>query len=134
MMISQQADTAFQDQHGFEPYDGMYVMQRWTADPVPEHSLPAELTLRHLKFESEPEQRQYLHAFNQAFPGNPKSLGTLKFLLDSPMWQAGTAAAAFDQQDELIASILVYPDESRSFGITDDVFVLPGAGGASPRL
>jgi GNAT superfamily N-acetyltransferase len=48
----------------------------------------------------------------------------LKFLLDSPMWQAGTAVAAFDFQDELVASILVYPDEGRSYGITDDVFVL----------
>jgi GNAT superfamily N-acetyltransferase len=125
MMISQRADIAFLEQHGFEHYDGMYVMQRSSSDPVPDQSLPSELTLRHWKLESEPEQQQYLRAFNKAFPGNPKTIESLKFLLDSPMWPFGTAVAAFDLQDELIASLLVYPDESRSCGITDDVFVLP---------
>jgi GNAT superfamily N-acetyltransferase len=125
MMASQRADIAFLEQHGFEHYDGMYVMQRATADPVPDLALPAELTLRLWKMVSEAEQRQYLRSFNKAFPDNPKSLETLKFLLDSPMWQAGTAIATFDVQDELVASILVYPDESGTYGITDDVFVLP---------
>jgi GNAT superfamily N-acetyltransferase len=125
MMASQQADIAFLEQHGFEHYDGMYVMQRSTVDPVPEQPLPAQLTLRYWKLESEAEQQQYLCALNQAFPDAPKSLESVKFLLDSPMWQAGTAVIAFDMQDELVASILVYPDESRSYGITDDVFILP---------
>ena len=125
MMASQVADIDFLKQHGFEHYEGMYVMQRATADPAPAQALPAELTLRLWKLTSGAQQQQYLRAFNQAFPGNPKSLDSLKFLLDSPMWQSGTAVAAFDAQDELVASILVYPDENRSYGITDDVFVLP---------
>jgi ribosomal protein S18 acetylase RimI-like enzyme len=102
-----------------------YVMRRLVSDPLPDLPLPAELSMRLWKLESEVEQQQYLRAYNQAFPGNPKSLESLKFLLDSPMWQTRTSIAAFDQRDELIASILVYPDESRSYGITDDVFVLP---------
>ena len=126
MMASQRADIAFLEQRGFEHYDGMYVMQRATADPVPDLTLPAELSLRFWKIASEAERQQYLRAFNKAFPENPKSLETLKFLLDSPMWQArGTAVAAFDLQGELVASILVYPGENKSYGITDDVFVLP---------
>jgi GNAT superfamily N-acetyltransferase len=125
MIVSQRADIAFLEQNGFEHYDGMYVMQRSSADPVPEESLPVGLALRHWKLESEAEQQQYLRAFNTAFPGNPKTLEALKFLLDSPMWSSGTAMAAFDVQGELVASILVYPGESRSYGITDDVFVLP---------
>jgi GNAT superfamily N-acetyltransferase len=125
MMASQRADIAFLEQQGFEHYDGMYVMQCSTGDPVPDLSLPAGLTLRLWKLASETEQQQYLRSFNKAFPGNPKSLESLKFLLDSDMWQTGTAVAAFDLQDELIANILVYPDAGRSYGITDDVFVLP---------
>jgi GNAT superfamily N-acetyltransferase len=125
MMISQHTDITFLEQHGFELYDGMYVMQRLTTDPIPEYSLPAEITLRYWKLRSEYEQEQYLRAFNQAFPGNPKSLESLKFLLDSPQWTTGTAVAAFDLQNDLIASILVYPFEGQLNGITDDVFVLP---------
>ena len=125
MMASQRADIAFLEQQGFAHYDGMYVMQRATADPVPDLALPAELALRYWKIASETERQQYLSAFNNAFPENPKSLETLKFLLDSPMWQAGTAVAAFDLQGEPVASILVYPGENKSYGITDDVFVLP---------
>lgn len=125
MVISQCADIAFLQGHGFEHYDGMYVMRRSLSDPIPDLPLPAELTLRAWKIASEAEQLQYLCAFNQAFPENPKSLATLKFLLDSPLWEPGTAMAAFDSHGELAASILVYPDESRSWGITDDVFVLP---------
>jgi GNAT superfamily N-acetyltransferase len=124
IMASQRVDIAFLEQHGFEHYNGMYVMQRATGELVPEQPLPVQLTLRYWKLESEAEQQQYLRSFNKAFPENPKSLISLKFLLDSPMWQAGTAVAAFDFQDELVASILVYPDEGRSYGITDDVFVL----------
>jgi GNAT superfamily N-acetyltransferase len=125
MMASQRVDIAFLEQHGFEHYDGMYVMQRATAGPVSDLALPAQLTLRLWKIASEAEQRQYLRSFNKAFPENPKSLETLKFLLDSPMWQAGTAVAAFDLRGELVASILVYPMESGTTGITDEVFVLP---------
>jgi GNAT superfamily N-acetyltransferase len=125
LMASQQAEITFLERHGFTHYDGMYVMQRQTSDPAPDLPFPTELTMRLWKIETEAEQQKYLRAFNQAFPGNPKSLDSLKFLLDSPMWQSGTAVAAFDPQDELVASILVYPDESRSHGITDDVFVLP---------
>ena len=49
MMVSQQADIDYLKQKGFENYDGMYVMQRTLADPVPEQALPAELTLRYWK-------------------------------------------------------------------------------------
>jgi len=125
MMVSQQADITFLEQHGFEHYDGMYVMHRLASDPVPDLPFPAELTMRLWKIETEAEQQQYLGAFNTAFPEIPKTIEALKFLLDSPQWQDGAAVAAFDPQDRLIASILVYPDESRSHGITDDVFVLP---------
>ena len=131
MMISQQADIAFLEQHGFARYDSMYVMQRTASDPIAEILVPAELTLRNWKLSSELEQQQYLHAYNQGFPDNPKTLATLKFLLDSPMWRAdlptagGMALAAFDQNEELVASILVYPSEDGFYSITDDVFVLP---------
>jgi hypothetical protein len=135
MMISQQVDIEFLEQHGFERYDGIYVMQRSTTDAVPEQSLPAELILRYWKLESAAEQQQYLRALNKAFPGDPKSLETLKFFLDSPMWQAGTAVAVFNLQDDLVASILVYPGENRST-VSPMMYssCLPGAVGVLPRF
>jgi GNAT superfamily N-acetyltransferase len=124
MMASQRGDIAFLEQNGFECYDGMYVMQCPPGKPIPEISLPAGLAVRRWTLGSQSEQEQYLHAYNQGFPGSPKTLETLRFLLDSPLWANGTAISVFTPANDLIASILVYPAE-QGFGLTDDVFVLP---------
>jgi GNAT superfamily N-acetyltransferase len=124
LMISQQTDIIFLERNSFERYDGTYVMQRSCVDPIPDIPLPTELSLKHWKLTSVPEQEQYIRAYNQAFPTYPRTLEALKFFLNSPSWSDGTAIAAFDPRGELVASILVYPRE-QGFGITDDVFVLP---------
>jgi GNAT superfamily N-acetyltransferase len=124
MMASQRGDIAFLEQNGFECYDGMYVMHCPPGKPIPEISLSAGLVVRRWTLGSQTEQEQYLHAYNQGFPGSPKTLETLRFLLDSPLWANGTAISVFTPANDLIASILVYPVE-QGFGLTDDVFVLP---------
>jgi len=125
MMASQKPDIAFLKGKGFQHYNGMYVMRRSKDSPIPGCDLPVGLTLRRWKLASELEQRQYLQAFNRCFPELPKTLEALRFLLDSPMWVNGTAVAAFDRLDNLVASILVYPNNENTYGILDDVFVLP---------
>lgn len=124
MMASQRDDIAFLEQNGFERYGGMYVMQRPPGKPIPDIPLPGSLVVRRWKLSSESEQEQHLIAYNQGFPDNPKTLATLRFLLDSPLWANGTAISVFTPSNDLIASILVYPAE-QGFGLTDDVFVLP---------
>jgi len=125
MMASQQSDISFLKAKGFEHFDGMYVMHRSSAGPILDCALRADLALRQWKLASEPEQVQYLQAFNICFPENSKDLATLRFLLDSPRWANGTAIAAFDRQKKLVGSILIYPNDGNTFGILDDVFVVP---------
>jgi GNAT superfamily N-acetyltransferase len=124
MMVSQRADIAFLEQNGFARYDGMYVMQRPPAKPIPEIQLPQGLVVRCGKLGSSAEQEQYLQAFNQCFPGNPKTLASLRFQLDPLLRVDGTTISIFTPSNDLIASILVYSLE-QDFGVTDDVFVLP---------
>ncbi len=124
MMASQRVEIAFLEQNGFEHYDGVHVMQRPSGKPIPEILLPARLVVRRWKLDSQAEQEKYLQAYNQGFPGNPKTLEALRFLIDSPLWANGTAISVFTAPGNLIASILVYPAE-QGFGLTDDVFVLP---------
>ncbi len=124
LMASQRADIAFLEQNGFEHYDGVYVMQRPADKPIDEIQLPSGLSVRRCKLTNETEQQQYLQAYNQGFPEFPKTLETLRYLLDSPLWADGTAITVFSTTGDLIASILVYPAE-QGFGLTDDVFVLP---------
>jgi ribosomal protein S18 acetylase RimI-like enzyme len=127
MMVSQRADIAFLEQNGFARYDGMYVMRHPLPSPPPSenHGWGRGLALRHSKLATEAEQQQYLAAYNQGFPDNPKTLETLKFLLDTPFWAAGGSAIMAFHGEELIASILTYPTQDGKAAYTDDVFVLP---------
>jgi ribosomal protein S18 acetylase RimI-like enzyme len=124
MTASQRPDVQHLLENGFERYEGMHVMSRKTQDPIPDVSVPQEITVRLWKMATEEERINYIRAFNSCFFENPKTLEGLSFLLDSPMW-AGTAVAAFDPQGQLAGSVLAYPDEEKRWGVVDDVFVLP---------
>lgn len=100
-------------------------MTNITIKNYPECPTPQDITVKHRKLTSEPEQQTYLQAFNQCFPGAPKTLAELQFLLNSPLWTQGMALNAFDAQDNLIASILIYREPEYPWGMVDDVFVLP---------
>jgi ribosomal protein S18 acetylase RimI-like enzyme len=126
MMASQRPDIQHLLENGFERYEGMYVMRRTTADPIPDVSVPPEITVRLWKMTTEEEQKAYMRAYNSCFFELPKTLEALRFFLNSPVWAAGTAVAAFDPQGQLVGSIVAYRDEEAGWGVVDDVFVLPG--------
>lgn len=124
MTASQRPDIQHLLENGFERYEGMDVMNRKTKDPIPDVSIPQEITVRLWEMASEEERISYIRAFNSCFFENPKTLEGLSFFLDSPMW-AGTAVAAFDPQGQLVGSVVACPDEEKRWGVVDDVFVLP---------
>jgi GNAT superfamily N-acetyltransferase len=125
MMTSQRPDIEHLLENGFERYEGMYVMSRMTADSIPDVSVPPEITVRLWKMTTEEEQKAYIRAYNSCFFELPKTLEALRFFLNSPVWAAGTAVAAFDPQGQLVGSVVAYPDEEAGWGVVDDVFVLP---------
>jgi GNAT superfamily N-acetyltransferase len=124
MTASQRPDIAHLLENGFECYEVMYVMNRKTADPIPDTSIPQEITVALWEMASEEERISYVRAFNSCFFECPKTLEGLSFVLDSPMW-GGTAVAAFDPQGHLVGSVLAYRDSEERWGVVDDVFVLP---------
>lgn len=125
LIVSQKADIDFLLANGFVHYESMYVMERDLTAPLLDLSLPQGLTVQQWKMATEAEQDAYLAAFNRCFPGNPKDRAALQFFMQSPLWQVGTAIAAFDAGGALIASVLAYWDPEDRTGVTDDVFVLP---------
>jgi ribosomal protein S18 acetylase RimI-like enzyme len=124
MAASQRPDIQHLLENGFERYEGMHVMSRQTKDPIPDTTIPQEITVNLWEMASEEERISYVRAFNSCFFENPKTLEGLSFILDSPTW-AGTTIAAFDSQGQLVGSVLAYPDEEKHWGVMDDVFVLP---------
>jgi ribosomal protein S18 acetylase RimI-like enzyme len=125
MTASQRPDIAHLLENGFERYEGMHVMSRMTADPILDVSVPPEITVRRTKIATKEEQAAYIQAYNSCFFELPKTLEALRFFLNSPVWTAGTAVAAFDPQGGLVGSVVAYPDEEAGWGVVDDVFVLP---------
>jgi ribosomal protein S18 acetylase RimI-like enzyme len=125
MAASQRPDIEHLLENGFERYEGMHVMSRKTQDPIPNVSIPQEITVRRSKMATEEEQKVYIRAYNSCFFELPKTLEALRFSLNSPAWAAGTAVAAFDPQGQLAGSVLAYPGEEAGWGVVDDVFVLP---------
>ncbi len=125
LMACQKPDIDFLKEKGFEQCDGMFVMRRSQAKPVPEHCLPDGLEQRCGKLAAESEQTQYLQAYNRCFQEVPKTIEALRFLLESPLWKNGTALSAFDRLGAPAGSILVYYDEKNAYWILDDVFTLP---------
>lgn len=125
MMVSQKADIDYLLGKGFKPFERMFVMNRDTSQGIPSISMPDGVVLRQSKLESEEEQSAYLKVYNASFPQNQKSVEDLKFLLHSPIWETGCALCAYSASNELIGSILVYPDGQNNAGIVDDVMVLP---------
>jgi GNAT superfamily N-acetyltransferase len=125
MTASQCPDIEHLLENGFERYEGMHVMSRTTADSIPDVSVSPEITVRRTKMATEEEQKAYVRAYNSCFFELPKTLEALRFFLDSPVWAAGMAVAAFDLQGQLVGSVLAYSDEEAGRGVIDDVFVLP---------
>ncbi len=125
MMASQRPDIQHLLENGLERYEGMYVMNRMATDPGPDVSIPQEITVRLWKMATEEEQKAYIRAYNSCFFELPKTLEALRFSLNSPVWAAGTAVAAFGPQGQLVGSVVAYPNEEAGWGIVDDVFVLP---------
>ncbi len=100
-------------------------MQRSTGDPIPAAPLPAGLKVRASKLASEADQLAYLRAYKTCFPDMPKTLETLRFALQSPLWTDGLAVTAVTVRQDLAGSVLIYVDPDKAFGLIDDVFVLP---------
>ena len=71
---------------------------------------------------SETEQLQYLKAKNKAYPESEMTLESLRWFL--PTLEDGTAVTAFDNNDKVIGSCIIYEYGNNS-GILEDVFVIP---------
>lgn len=125
LMASQQPEIDFLLGQGFELYERVHVMRRDLTEPLLDLPQPAGVTIRRWKMTTEAEQDDYLAAYNRCLPANAKDRAALQFFMQSPMWAEGTAIAAFEAEGKLVASVLATPHESRQFGMTDDVFVLP---------
>jgi ribosomal protein S18 acetylase RimI-like enzyme len=125
LMVSQKADIEYLLQKGFKPFEQVYVMSRDTCQTSPTISVPIEITFRQSNLVSEEEQTAYLEVFNACFPENPKTVDELQVLLHSPLWDKGRVITAYSSSNELVGSILVYWDEQKGYGVTDDVMVLP---------
>ena len=125
MMISQRPDIDFLLNNGFALYQRQYVMQRDLTAPLLELPSPENVTIRRWRMETQADQAAYIAAFNRCFPAHPKSREDLQYFMQSPGWSVGTAIAAFDAYDNLVASVLSYWDPATRNGVTDDVFVLP---------
>lgn len=125
LMASQTPDMDFLCAQGFAPYDGVYVMERTGAEPLPEVALLPALTLRHGRLASLAEQQAYLAACNLCFVDLPRTLADLQFLLASPQWRRGAALAAHDAEGRLVGSVLAYSDGMPAGARLDDVFVVP---------
>jgi ribosomal protein S18 acetylase RimI-like enzyme len=126
MMVSQKADLEYLLQKGFEPFEHVYVMSRDTTQDVLTISVPIKITFQQSRLASEQEQTAYLKDFNTCFLENPKTLQELQFLLESPLWDNARVISAYSSSNERVGSILVYWDEQKGYGVTDDVMVLPG--------
>ncbi len=124
-MVSQREDIAFLISKGFVRDQEAYVMQRALGGALSDFPLPAGVTVRRWRMETEAEQDQYLAAFNRCFPNNPKDRAALQFFMQSPHWAEGTAIAAFTPDNALVASVLSYWNPEDRIGISDDVFVAP---------
>jgi len=126
MMVSQKADIEYLLQKGFEPFEQIYVMGRNTTKTIPTISVRSEMIFQQSKLVSEEEQAAYLGLFNACFPETPKTVDELRFLLQSSLWEKGSAICAYSSANERVGSILVYWDEQKGYGVTDEVMVLPG--------
>jgi ribosomal protein S18 acetylase RimI-like enzyme len=125
MMVSQKDDIDYLARQGFLPFEQVYFMGRETADPIPAVRVAAPITLRQSNLSSQAEQTDYLQVYQACFPSSPKTGDDLQVLLQSPLWDKGRMIAAYSSSNELVGSLLVYWDEQKGYGVTDDVMVLP---------
>jgi GNAT superfamily N-acetyltransferase len=106
---------------------GFYRMIFDLSQKPPVFSIPDGIEVRQLRMESEPEQRAYIEAQNEANPVALLSQATWQFLLNSPGWNV-TTLTAFNGK-KIIGSVAEYWDEDlrrksgKALGITDYVFV-----------
>jgi GNAT superfamily N-acetyltransferase len=122
--------VAYVQERGFHYTESVFAMARDLRQPLPAASLPEGITLRRWKMESEPEQRDYVAARCECFPSAPITLPEWQYFMTSPMWAAGTCAAAFDGE-VLTGAALAYwfAEENQSSpqpaGYTEEIFVRP---------
>ena len=124
-----QASIEYLLAHGFAHYESVFLMRRDLAQPIPDLPHPEGVQVRRWRMETEPEQRAYVEACNQAFPDTRQSLEGLQHFMRSPMWSVGTTIAAF-AGEQVAGNVMVYydpaqPPGAERFGATEWVFVLP---------
>ncbi len=124
------ASIAYVTSKGCQHTESVFTMRRDLAREVP--SLPSleDVVLRPWRMESEAEQRAYIAARNECFPGMPIGLEEWQYFMQSPQWSVGTTIAAF-HGDQLVGNTAVFWDEAenqkfgRKLGYTEYIFVLP---------
>jgi hypothetical protein len=79
-----QASIDYLLSRGFAHYESVYLMWRDLAAPIPDVPGPEGVQVRRWRMETEPEQRTYVEACNQAFQDDGRSLGELQHFMRSP--------------------------------------------------
>ena len=103
------------------------IMLRSLSTPMPDILLPEisgsdQIKICRWDMKSKTEQLQYLKAKNKAYPESEMTLESLRWFL--PTLEDGTAVTAFDNNDKVIGSCIIYEYGNNS-GILEDVFVIP---------
>jgi hypothetical protein len=79
-----QASIDYLLSRGFTHYESVFLMRRDLAQPIPDLPHPEGVQVRRWRMETEPEQRAYVEACNQAFPDTQQSLEGLQHFMRSP--------------------------------------------------
>ena len=134
LFSTQKAEIDYFLSKGFEHYQSVYIMQRDLATSIPEVLLPNGVKVAQWKMETPEEQSKYVKAYNIAFPHAPKTLEGLQTFLASNEWSVGTSITAFDDNEEVLGSVMAFwnprvESGSRLIGMTEDIFVIPARRG-----
>lgn len=102
----------------------VHTLRRPLDQPIPDCPPPVEFEIRYLRMQTEAEQRGYVAARNECFPGANVTLEDWQFLARSPWWEHGACVAGF-AGGTLAGSVAVFWEPGSLDGSTEYVFTRP---------
>jgi ribosomal protein S18 acetylase RimI-like enzyme len=115
-------EIGFFREKGFRRFDALLQMIRDLSVPSPDLELPEGVIVRRWGMETEQDRMQYIAAEAAVFPHSPRTVEELAFYMGS--WKGGTPITAFDEQGNIVGSLMAYWYGKRN-GVTEDIFVTP---------
>jgi Acetyltransferases len=108
---------------GFEQYESVFLMNRDLQKPIPDVPAPNSISIKKWKIKTQEDKLKYIKTDNLSNPNNPITMEKLDWYLKT-LWSVGSAIGAFDENEELVGSIMTYWFNDNQ-GITEEIFVLP---------